>query len=999
MNENPGKPADGTAIAPVNGALDLSTWKPEDNGLLDLSGEWNFYWNRLLSFNEIENAGPGLVISVPSVWNSYTVENKKLPGFGYGTYVLNVRNFNADTPVALRFANAGTAYRLYVNEKLIASNGTVSADRQRHKAGYGLKKLQFRPPGRHFTILLQISNYEYSKGGMWYPLYIGTPQAVQELNEAIIYRDLFLLGAFLIMALYYLTIYLMRRDYKGSLYFVLLCLIAIVRTLITGEYMVYKIFPFVGFKGTVMLDFLSLYWFPAVYVQLCRNLISRKASAKFIKILIGFGCVMTAVTFTTPVFIFASSFYLNAGIIVAVVIYVIISAVRSFGDQPADASVILLGSFAMILGVIHDTLYNNNLIESRFGEISASCFLILISLSAFLLAKRYSKDFKYSEFLSDKLSKLDKLKDEFLANTSHELRTPLNAIINIADGLLSGAEGTINEKQGESLKLIASSGRSLSGLVNDILDFSKMKHGDIKLNITEVDLKDSAERVLAVFKYLKLSETVDILNTIPDDLPNAYGDRDRVNQIFSNLIGNAAKYTAEGYIKISADSDAEFVYVSVEDTGIGIPGDRQEDIFKSFEQVESSETAAHEGIGLGLSITRKLVELHGGRIYVNSAPGKGSTFTFSLPVCKSTQKNEKKTVEANNPTGPELAANVPPNGQDKDRASILAVDDNHANLRAVSMILEKQGYTVLTAYSATAALEAIRNDGNINLVVTDVMMPKISGLELCREIRRLKSLFELPVLMLTARTLTNDITAGFEAGANDYLSKPFEADELIARVRTLMEMKESVDKALRAELKFLQSQIRPHFIHNALNTVVSISRRDAGQARRLLVEFSNYLRYCFDYENLEELVPLERELEFVRSYVSIERARFGERLKMEYDVDELLLRIPPLILQPLVENAVIHGLRTKPEGGSILVYVKKGDHKITLGVKDTGIGIPEALLAELKGGRRNTRGVGFANINQRLSKLYGASLQIESIEGKETDVFMEIPMTGGASDA
>ncbi len=995
MAKSSSKPMDGTVIAPVKGVLDLSSWNPEDNGLLELSGEWNFYWNRLLSFDEVKNADPHLVISVPSVWNSYTLGNKKLPGFGYGTYVLNVKNLGVDNPIALRFANAGTAYRLYINERLIAANGTVSTSKQNSKPDYGLKKLQFQPPGRNFKIVLQISNYDYSKGGMWYPLYIGTPQAVQHLNEAIIYRDLFLLGAFLIMALYYLTIYLMRRDYKGSLYFVLLCIIAIVRTLITGEYMIYKIFPSAGFKATVMLDFLSLYWFPAVYMLLYQNLISRKTSTKFIKILIVFGCVMTAISFITPIFIFASTFYLNAAIIATTVIYVIISAIRRFGDQPADAAVILLGSFAMVFGVIHDTLYNNNLIESRFGEISASCFLILISLSAFLLAKKYSKDFKYSEFLSEKLSRLDKLKDEFLANTSHELRTPLNAIINIADGLLSGAEGTINKNQGECLKLIASSGRSLSSLVNDILDFSKMKHGDIKLNFTEIDLKDLAERVLTVFKYLKLSGTVDIFNKIPDDLPNVYGDRDRVNQIFSNLIGNAVKFTAEGYIKISADFNAEFVNVSVEDTGIGIPEDRQEDIFKSFEQVETSETIVHEGIGLGLSITRRLVELHGGRIYVNSKPGKGSIFTFSLPVCKSMQKKEKNIEDLNRLKASEHNDNVVQNKQNKDRASILVVDDNHANLRAVSMILDKQGYNILTAYSTAAALEVIRKDGNINLVITDVMMPKISGLELCKEIRKLKSLFELPVLMLTARTLTNDITAGFEAGANDYLSKPFEADELIARVRTLMEMKESVDKALRAELKFLQSQIRPHFIHNALNTVVSISRRDADQARRLLVEFSNYLRYCFDFENLEELVPLEREMEFVRSYVSIECARFGERLKMDYDIDELLLKIPPLILQPLVENAVIHGLRTKLDGGNILVYVKKSNNKITLGVKDTGVGMSDALLSELKSGKRTTRGVGFYNINQRLRKLYGISLQIESVEGKGTDVFMEIPFAGG----
>jgi sensor histidine kinase YesM len=209
---------------------------------------------------------------------------------------------------------------------------------------------------------------------------------------------------------------------------------------------------------------------------------------------------------------------------------------------------------------------------------------------------------------------------------------------------------------------------------------------------------------------------------------------------------------------------------------------------------------------------------------------------------------------------------------------------------------------------------------------------------------------------------------------------------------TLIESKNAKQKEYEAELNFLKSQIRPHFIHNALNAIISISRTDADRARSLLVDFSSYLRNCFEFENSGNLVSIDREINFVRSYIAIEKARFGDRLHIYYDIETHDLLIPPLILQPLVENAVQHGIKDKQGEGTIIVYVHIQGNLACIGVKDDGVGISAEIINNVLEGVRNTRGIGLYNINQRLNKIYHTSLQIQNLENGGTNISMILPI-------
>lgn len=463
--------------------------------------------------------------------------------------------------------------------------------------------------------------------------------------------------------------------------------------------------------------------------------------------------------------------------------------------------------------------------------------LLLGSVLGFvgLRTKAQAKKIKQQQIVVESLKRLDRLKDEFLANTSHELRTPLNGIIGIAESMLDGATGELSEMQHRNIFLIVTSGRRLANLINDILDFSRLKNKDIILQCKPVNMRLLTEVVFAISKPLVGNKPLEMINEIPEDLPTVNGDESRLQQILQNLIGNAIKFTAQGRISVSGVDRGDSVEICVADTGIGIPKDKFEDIFKSFEQVDASISREYGGTGIGLSITRQLVHLHGGTIRVQSELGQGAKFIFTLPV-KDQKENEvneepytiqypKSREEPVTPLQLPLAnrpENIPLNGGNSNALSkILIVDDEVVNLQVLQNFLSLRHYQVIKCTNGMEALSLIREQNlQPDLLLLDVMMPKMSGYEVCSILRKEYSLYELPILMLTAKSRTEDLLAGFESGANDYLSKPFDKRELLSRINTLLDLKKAIQEhdelvALQQELKVarrIQESILPQKI-------------------------------------------------------------------------------------------------------------------------------------------------------------------------------------------
>lgn len=406
--------------------------------------------------------------------------------------------------------------------------------------------------------------------------------------------------------------------------------------------------------------------------------------------------------------------------------------------------------------------------------------------------RRKEHELEQERKVSERLRRVDQLKDDFLANVSHELRTPLHGIIGITESLFDRTDVPVQELH-HNYAMIISSGRRLASLVNDILDFSKLKQRDITLQRKPVDIRTLTDVIVTVCQPLLAGKPVALTNAIRSDTPPVDGDENRVQQILYNLVGNAMKFTEQGEITIRSEQQhGKWVAISVTDTGVGIPPDKREMIFTSFEQADTSISRTYGGTGLGLSVTKHLVELHGGTIRVESEVGHGSTFTFTLPIAEGTP--ELVTIQ------PELAkvqdvtseasgmVRQHSNAGPSQAFSILVVDDEPINQQVFANHLAAGNYTITHALNGEEALQALDQKGKFDLVLLDIMMPRMSGYEVCQKIRATYPRNELPVIMVTAKNQVSDLVEGFTSGANDYLAKPFSKDELLARIRTHLDL-------------------------------------------------------------------------------------------------------------------------------------------------------------------------------------------------------------------
>jgi len=421
------------------------------------------------------------------------------------------------------------------------------------------------------------------------------------------------------------------------------------------------------------------------------------------------------------------------------------------------------------------------------------------AMESALLSKKIIEEAKVRE---EALKRVDKLKDEFLANTSHELRTPLNGIIGLSESLMDRSN---QEDQKEDLSMIISSGRRLASLVNDILDFSKLKNFDIEIQRKPVDLYSLIEIVLRINTPLIRGKQIELINLVPKDLDAVLGDENRLQQILNNLIGNAIKFTESGHVKIFAEKDDDTMKISVEDTGIGIPESKWDIIFQEFQQADGSISREFAGTGLGLSISKRLTELHGGKMWFDSKEGNGSTFYFTLPV---------SATKADKPAGSPSLSRVEIEGDDRNSQNtttdhnlksngnrivnqLLIVDDEPINHQVLKNHLPVDKFEITMAMNGEDALRALENGVKYDLVLLDVMMPRMNGYEVCKKIRERFLPSELPIIMVTAKNQVQDLVHGLNIGANDYLAKPFSKQEFLARIKTQLDLNKIFDVAGR----------------------------------------------------------------------------------------------------------------------------------------------------------------------------------------------------------
>ena len=478
---------------------------------------------------------------------------------------------------------------------------------------------------------------------------------------------------------------------------------------------------------------------------------------------------------------------------------------------------------------------------------------------------------------AESLRRMDRLKDEFLANTSHELRTPLQGIIGLAESMLDGAAGKLSEAASRNLAMIVTSGQRLATLVNDILDFSKMKNHELVLRKQPVDLRVAVDVVMSLMTPLATAKSLQLVNEIDPAIPPVLADEDRLQQVLHNLIGNAIKFTDSGTVRVRAIDEHGRVRVQVTDTGPGIAPEHHQRIFESFEQVEDSATREHGGTGLGLAVSRKLVQLHGSDIELDSRPGAGATFSFVLEAGATGQAQQSPPVlkegaeaapraaalaaasgaAAVAPAGPQPGEDAAAAAGLQERIRILVVDDEPVNQLVMQNHLTLENFDVLMAESGVRALELLASGEKVDLILLDVMMPKLSGFEVCREIRRTHLPTQLPVVMVTARNQTQDLKTGLQVGANDYITKPVAKGELLARIRTHLNL-------LR-----INTAYSCYVPHEFLRYLSRESITDVQLGDNVELEAAVLVSDIRDFTTLSERMTPDENFRFVNEYLAV----------------------------------------------------------------------------------------------------------------------------------
>ncbi|HEC33386.1 MAG TPA: response regulator [Chloroflexi bacterium] len=375
---------------------------------------------------------------------------------------------------------------------------------------------------------------------------------------------------------------------------------------------------------------------------------------------------------------------------------------------------------------------------------------------------------------AERLTEVDRLKSQFLANMSHELRTPLNSIIGFSRVILKGIDGPLTDLQRQDLEAIYNSGQHLLGLINDILDISKIEAGRMELSFEQMDLADIIGGVMSTAIALVKDKPVELQQSVPVDLPHITGDSRRIRQVLLNLVSNAAKFTDQGFIRVEAWADEEFVTVRVSDSGMGIPPEKLPRVFEAFTQVDTSPARKHGGTGLGLTISKSFVELHGGQIWAESEVGKGSTFTFVLPIQGPPFLREEEKFPAEE---------APASEEQPEKAGklVLCVDDDQGVITLFRRYLHKRGYRIVGLTDPTRVVEETKRLKPYAITL-DVMMPDKDGWQVIRELKADPETCHVPVIMCT---IVSEQGRGMSLGAADYLVKPVLEQDLLAALDRL----------------------------------------------------------------------------------------------------------------------------------------------------------------------------------------------------------------------
>ncbi len=600
---------------PVKGNINLSSLDLK-KGKTSLAGEWEFYWKQLLTYSDFQS-GRGVdkqFVYVPKTWNAYKQHEKSLPGYGYATYRLKVTIDDPDQPLSLRIDTMSTAYRFYIDDKEIASNGQLGVEKPSSKPGYRPVVVDFNPPGNTFDMIVQVSNFTYARGGIWYEINLGTHAQIEALNKMIIYKDAMLIGGLLIMALYYLSFYIVLQKDKTSLYFMLLCFIFIIRTSLYGDVMLVDLFQNIPYGVLIFLTYATLYWIPIVLFLMVDSIYENSFAFNIRKAFVSYGLVATLLTAFLPISTYTAFVSLIEIIGIVIVAFSVGMIARGYRRNERGAGLILLTGFLILMAGVHDILYQANVIHHAFGEMaSVSIFLFMLSFS-FIIASRLSNAYDKEKILTlqlgESLVKEKAANEEMIKSELAFLKAQIKP--HFLYNSLSVITALSTKDPQRTKNLLYNLSDYLRGSFN-FENYNGITPIEDEITTIKAYLSIEKERFQG-----KLNVIYDIDDTIELLIPLL-----TVQPLVENALRHGILKKSEGgTVWISMQRGSACTEIQVRDNGVGMSQDKIEEIF--------SGTGAVTGVGLK-NIHRRLILHYGRGLEISSREGHGTTVTITIP--------------------------------------------------------------------------------------------------------------------------------------------------------------------------------------------------------------------------------------------------------------------------------------------------------------------------------------------------------------------------------
>lgn len=606
--------------------MDLRTWDFKKEGPVSLNGQWEFHWSSFLETpEELYEAGKAEFISVPGSWAAGEVlrEGKPLPIRGYAAYRLTVLLDPRAADLAVITGQMGTACSLHVNGERITQAGRPGRSGAESLPAYQPDLAYVSAQPGTWEMIVRCSNFDHSgKSGFWSPVELGhAPQMVRRW-EKLVQMDWFSAGSLLIMGLYHLGLYSLRRKDRSALWFGIFCMLISLRSLSVGTYYLARTFPVEWFWIPAKLDFLSFYIATPVMILFLANIFPDEVKAIWVKAVCGIAAAAALFVACTPQFYFTQTLLPFEGVIVVYGIYALFVIVRAAKCRRQGALLFLTGFSIFFATIVNDILAQQLIIQNQ--EYATFGLFAFVLCQAFLLSQRYADAFNRVEHLSQELVRQEQMATvgNMASGIVHDLKNPAGIIKGCVE--MANDEFIGRSERSQLLLMIDQEADRMLGLVQDLLDFSR---GAISIQKQEVDVHQYLERVKRVLapnfaeKQIRFHATTTLQGSI-------LLDPDRFLRVLVNIGGNAADAMGrDGFFQLKIGRKSNQIIFSLLDSGPGIPEDIRETIFEPF--VTHGKAG---GTGLGMAITRTLVIAHGGSITFETETGKGTEFTIALPA-------------------------------------------------------------------------------------------------------------------------------------------------------------------------------------------------------------------------------------------------------------------------------------------------------------------------------------------------------------------------------